>query len=344
VKIATSRIEAFLRKPEPAIRAVLLYGPDAGLVHERARALVAMIAGDVADPFRVAELTAAQLREDPARLQDEARAMSLTGGRRAVWVREAGDALADSLAALLGDAGGDSLTVVEAGELSPRSKLRLLFEAAENAAALPCYVDDGGALEDVIVATLAARGLAPSPDALAYLAASLGGDRMLVRAELEKLALYAAGAGEINLEDAAACVGDGAEVTLEDLAFAAGAGDQPALARAIARAEEEGASPITVLRAVARHFERLHLAAAMVETGLPADRAMKSLRPPVFFRREASFRAQLALWRTADLARAIESLTAAEVDCKTTAYPAATICARALAALASRAGRAPRSR
>jgi DNA polymerase-3 subunit delta len=344
VKLATARIEAFLRKPDAAIRAVLVYGPDAGLVRERARALVAAIAGDVADPFRVAEMTAAQLRDDPARLQDEARALSFTGGRRAVWVREAGDALAEAFAALLGDAAGDSLVVAEAGDLSPRSKLRLTFEAAGNAAALPCYVDDGGALEDVIISTFAARGLALSPDALAYLAASLGGDRMLVRAEVEKLALYAAGAAEITLEDAAACVGDGAEVTLEDLAFATGAGDEPSLARAITRAEEHGANPVTVLRAVARHFERLHLAAAMVESGTSPDRAMKSLRPPVFFRREAAFRAQLALWRAADLARALESLTAAEVDCKTTAYPAATVCARALAALASRAGRAVRTR
>ena len=36
MKIAPARLAAFLQRPDPAIRAVLLYGPDAGLVRERA--------------------------------------------------------------------------------------------------------------------------------------------------------------------------------------------------------------------------------------------------------------------------------------------------------------------
>ena len=36
MKIQPARIEAFLAKPDAAARAVLLYGPDAGLVRERA--------------------------------------------------------------------------------------------------------------------------------------------------------------------------------------------------------------------------------------------------------------------------------------------------------------------
>jgi hypothetical protein len=36
MKLASARVEGFLRRPDPEIRAVLLYGPDAGLVRERA--------------------------------------------------------------------------------------------------------------------------------------------------------------------------------------------------------------------------------------------------------------------------------------------------------------------
>ena len=94
MKLAAARVAAFLRRPDPEIRAVLFYGPDAGLVRERADAVARTVCPDLRDPFRVAELTAAALAADPARLADEAAQISLMGGRRVVRVREAGDALA----------------------------------------------------------------------------------------------------------------------------------------------------------------------------------------------------------------------------------------------------------
>src|SRR5437868_15407530 len=80
------------------LRLVLFFGPDSGLAHERAKALVARVAGDARDPFRVSEFAAAALKDEPSRLMDEAASLSLTGGRRAVWLREAGDARAGGAA------------------------------------------------------------------------------------------------------------------------------------------------------------------------------------------------------------------------------------------------------
>ncbi|PPR23850.1 MAG: hypothetical protein CFH40_00981, partial [Alphaproteobacteria bacterium MarineAlpha10_Bin3] len=74
-------------------RAILVYGTDAGLVLERANALARSVAEDLSDPFLVAEITAASLREEPTRIADEAASISLTGGRRVVRVRDASDAI-----------------------------------------------------------------------------------------------------------------------------------------------------------------------------------------------------------------------------------------------------------
>lgn len=339
MKIAAARVDGFLRKPDPKVRAVLVYGPDTGQVRERARALVVSAAGDAGDPFRVAELTAAALREDPTRLADEANALSLMGGRRAVWVREATDGLAPLFDALLGGLATDTLVVVEGGDLGARSALRTLFEGAENAAVLPCYVDEGDGLESVIRSTLLRHDLSVTDDAVAFLAQNLVGDRMLVRGELDKLALYCVGAKEVSLDDAQECVGDSAEADLDDVAYAAAGGDQAALDRALKRVAADGASPITVLRAAARHFHRLHFAASLMAGGAGVDRAIAALRPPLFFKRKDAFRAQLARWSPNTLVDALEALAAAEADCKTTGLPAQTISERALIALAARAGR-----
>ena len=106
VKLAAARVAAFLRRPDPEIRAVLFYGPDAGLVRERADAVARTVCPDLRDPFRVAELTAAALAADPARLADEAAQISLMGGSRVVRVREAGDALAPLCGRFLAECAG----------------------------------------------------------------------------------------------------------------------------------------------------------------------------------------------------------------------------------------------
>ena len=48
------------------------------------------------------------------------------------------------------------------------------------------------------------------------------------------------------------------------------------------------------MRAVSRHFQRLHLVVGLVESGLPLDDASKRLRPPLFWKAAPAFRAQAA--------------------------------------------------
>ena len=162
-KLAPRQIDGFLAKPEPTVRAVLVYGADVGLVHERCKALLGAVVNDPGDPFRVTVVDAAELRADPPRLADEAAAQSLVGGQRVVLVRNADDGVAPRFRDFLADPpvapGGDALIIVDAGELTGRSALRRLFEAAKDAVAIACYHDDARSLPAVISDLLRAHGL-----------------------------------------------------------------------------------------------------------------------------------------------------------------------------------------
>ena len=106
MKLSNSDIAGFLKAPPPGCRGTLVYGPDGGLVRERADILSKTVVPDLLDPFNVIELTETQLLEDEARLADELSAMSLMGGRRLVRLREAGDKSAPIIASALNHAGG----------------------------------------------------------------------------------------------------------------------------------------------------------------------------------------------------------------------------------------------
>ena len=347
MKLKTSEIEAFVRRPDPAIRAILVYGPDDGLVRERAGALVAATAEDPADPFLVAELTGGDVASEPARLFDEAAAIPLTGGRRVVRLRDASpstppgaaDAVVRAAKSLLEDPPRDSLVVLQAGDLGPRSALRKLFETAPAGAALPCYRDDSESLNRLFAQILGQRGIMVSPDARAYLSANLGSDRGVSRAELEKLALYAGDTGEIGLADAEACIGDSGQRGLDRIAFAVGGGDQPALDREIAACLGMGESPVSILRAVARHMMQVHLAMADMASGTPAAQAVRKLQPPVFWKLAGEMTRQVQAWSPDYIGRAQALLLEAEGLCKRTGMPDAAICGRTLLQVASLAGR-----
>ena len=323
MKIQPARAVQFLSAPPAGVRAVLFYGPDGGLVRERALALTALIATDPSDPFRVVEMTGRTLAEDGARLADEAAAISFTGGRRVVRLRDAGDGAARIFEAFLGDGPGDAMIVVESGDLPPRSSLRKLFEKSEQAAAIACYRDEGRDLEQVIRQSFSTAGLAVEPDALTYLLTHLGGDRQLSRRELEKVILYkGTQTSAVGLADVEACVGNSSALALNDVADAAALGDLGRLTTSLARCLQEGASAVAVLRAVAGHFQRLHLVTSRVVAGERLDDALKRLKPPLFWKKKEAFTAQLRLWRLEDLGPALERLLAAERSAKTTGIPA----------------------
>ena len=340
MKLQPRAIDSFLRRPDPKVRAVLLYGPDAGLVRDRAQTLARTVVDDLADPFRVAELYGRALVEDPARLADETAAIALTGGRRLVRIREADDPTAAAFAALFqSPPPGDSLVVAEAGDLSARSKLRLLFEDAEIGAAIPCYVDDEASLGPVLADLLRGHGLTADPDALAFLSGNLVGDRMVARGEIEKLALYMGEATRVHLEDARACVGDSAALEMDEPIWAAGDGDFATLDRSLGRLFAEGTSPVAILRAAQRHFQRLHLIGAQTAGGRSLEQAIGALRPPVFFKMRSRFTNQARRWSPAAVRHALDRLVEAEAECKRTHMPDETICARALFQVASLARR-----
>ena len=331
MKIPTARLDAFCRRPDAGVRAVLVYGPDAGLVRERAELVGRSVVPDLDDPFRVSVLLGSAVVADPPRLAEEAAAQSLIGGRRLVRVRDAGDTTAPAFDRVLRDAAtGDTLIVVEAGELRAASPLRKLFEAAGAAAAVPCYVDEGAALERVLRETLSQHRVALDGEAAQWLGSHLGGDRGVLRGEAEKLALYVGDGGRVTVEDCMAVVGDSAEIALDAVVAATAGGDRRRLERLLDRVFAEGEQPIRVLRSLQRHFLRLLGLAAAVEGGSSAQAAVDGLRPKPHFKESPLLVAQVQRWSRRRLAHALGRLADAEADCKRAAFPAELVCRRAL--------------
>lgn len=343
-------IDAFVANRDRNVAAILVYGPDLGLVRERADRIARQVCPDFKDPFNYIELTDADLKGDPARLADEAAALSMMGGERVVRIRTSGESAAAAARLVVEGLGGGHLkangvVLIEAGDLGKTSAMRKLFEGSKAAVALPCYADAPADIRALAVDAAKTEDLRFDQEALDLLVALLGEDRGLSRAEIEKLILYKgpkavrSGPSTITLDDVRASLVDTISDAAGEAAGAAADGAQARLARALHRSAGAGASPIGLVRALQREFSRLRAAQGAIAEGLGVEAAMARLRPPVFFMEKRAFEERLRRWTLTRIDAALDLLIEAELGAKSTGLPDQEIVERAAFRIASMAGR-----
>lgn len=338
-KVDARRIAAVLADPG-AVLIVLIFGEDGGLVRERGDALVRAVAGD--DPFRLVDIPREAAAKDAALLAAEAATPALTGGRRLVRVKDATDGLAAAAKVVLAGR-GPGVVLLEAGSLDGRKGLRAALEkAGPEAAVIACYAESGAALEASIASLLREFGVSAEPAAIAWMAQRLGEDRLVMRRECEKLALYVGAGGRATEEDALASLAEGSALDLDAALLAATEGDAPRADGALDAAFAEGAAAVQVVRGALRHVQRLEMAALAVARGAAPRDAVDALRPPVFFKSRPAFERALRLWKPEALAAAGAALLEAERLTKTTGMPDKALARAAVLGLAREAVRARR--
>jgi DNA polymerase-3 subunit delta len=332
-----AQIDQFIRSRDPALKAILVFGPDTGRVRETAVRLVESVAGSRDDPFNVVHLEDDVLSKDPALLSDEAQSISLMGGGRVVWVRSAANGFFGAAKSYLEHACGDALIVAEAGNLRKGTGLRALFEKQRNTGALACYEDSIRDIHGLIDEELAKYNLKISQESRVTLASFLGGDRALSRSELEKLALYCRGQGQVELADVEAICGDSSALTLDDMLDAIFSGDLTVADARYDRLVQSGVAVASVITAASGHVLRLRRMALETESGRNARQVVDAVRPPVFWKRKDSFVRQLTIWGSADLESAALTLAQAELQTREFAALSTSIANRALISLSRRA-------
>ncbi len=313
-EVKSHEFDAFLKRRPLPVRLFLIYGPDRGLVSERAAAIAAASGVDLDDAFSVVKLDSGEIGSQPGRLMDEMNAIGLFGGERLVWVRNAASekGVADAIDMLASASPGPSTLIVEAGDLKKGSALRKAAEAASQAVAIPCYADDGRALQALIDQELAAEGLRIAPAARQRLVETIGGDRLASRNELRKLALYCRGRELIEEQDVEEIVGDASAISTDDAIDAILKGDKDGFLHAIQKIVTSKTPIFLVLQGCLRQFQLLELMRAeMDEKRAPAAQAMATLGRHLHFRRKPIVENALKSWASPAIRRETQRLQAA---------------------------------
>lgn len=315
MKANRNQIERALKAPGD-LRFFLLHGPD----EAGSRGLLKLLAGAMGTEAERIDLTGPELKADPARLADEAAAISMFGGARWILVEPAGDECVPALEGLAGAEAAGNPVVLVAGALKPASRLLKLALAEPKALAFASYLPDARDAHRLVAELAREHGLVTDGDVARRIADACGGNRGVIAQELAKLALYVGAAPEAPRplgHEALDAVGAGAEeADLGRLVDSVAGGDPALLETELARLRAEGVEGISLVRAVLRRMALLARLRAEVEAGNGVAAVMAGAGKSVFFKERDSVSSQIGRWRAALISKAVTRLIAAERQVK----------------------------
>jgi len=290
------------------VKAVLIYGPDAGQVDELCDKAIEILQIDRDNLFSV---SADEFRDKQDAIFAESCSPSMFGGQKMVIISNAGDAMAKTIGELVTHAGLCATVIVCAGELRAGGGLRALFENDDNLAALPCYTDDARTLANLIRETLsAASGIEQiTPDAMEYMTTHMGGDRGITRGFLTKIALYVGDKKIVELEDVEKCLPDTSGSDIDDYLYSLTAGYVSQTMTALDRLMYDNIEPNMLIRMLDIHFKRL--LTAVVDGQFPR----------LFWKVSDKFQRATKIWTEPDIDAVLIRLNELERQLRTTGMP-----------------------
>ncbi len=329
--ITAREAEAFVKARFASVPIILFYGPDEGLVSERAAAVAAATTGG--DAGNIVRIDGDELASDPLRLADEANAISMFGGMRAIRIKAGTRSLAASLEPLLSTPPIDARIIIEAGDLKAGHALRAAIEKAQQAAAVPCYAEEGRDISRLLDEMLEEAGQRIEPDARQMVLGLLGADRRLSRMEIDKLRLYATGQATITTDDVEAVMTEASQLSVDSIIDAAFLGQLDRIEQEARRLLADGYDAGVILGFALRHAFTLQA----IVRDRNGNESIKAHR--INWKREKAVLAQLDRWNGIRLERVVQILSDAILAIRRQATLGEATAIRALWSIALAAGR-----
>jgi DNA polymerase-3 subunit delta len=318
VKIAPAESDRFLQRFDEGLQAVFLYGPNQTLLQQRVNKATQtwLPAGD--DGFNHVTITPDQLKQTPSLLGDELTTMSFFSGRKVIIFKDADDKHTPLLKSLLDD-GLEHRLVIVAGELGPRSALRLWGESAPSVATIACYDYDLRDISRLLQEQAQSRQAKLEREAQDMLVQLIGTQAELIPTLLDKLIDYAGTIPAVITGDMVrvSCV-DQVEATADDIIQHVMDGELRGIQRHINSYYAAGESSVALLRMLQNYLYRLKTVQASVAQGQTQEQAVTQLKPPVFFKQKNSFMRHVQRWPEQRLNWALKALMDVEAACKRT--------------------------
>ena len=313
MKIKNYEIDSFCSSFNMNSPAILIYGEDYGLKNERASIIIKNYLNNTNN---IIDLDVKTIVAEPEILAAELNTISLLENKKVVRVRNANDKICSIIEESIFFDPKECLLILISDSLSPRSKLRLLFEKHKEAVALPCYNDNSKDILAIIDNMLRKEDIKIDINAKNLLASYLGVDRLVTKAELEKAILYSGANKELSLKDITSFLSDQASINIDKLYDLTLLGEIKKAYIILVKLQNEGVPAIQILRTFTRQLQTLYSIKENALLSQNINFIIDNFRPPIYFKRKENIKLQAIKWSISMIKEALKLLENAEINCK----------------------------
>ena len=326
--IKEHQIEKIVRENKKFLN-ILIYGPNEGLVREQ----IEKLANDYLSKGDYEEISfnGKDLDNDAGSLEAILRSVSMFFKNKIVVADSIKDKHLSIIEEIVLKAPEQAVLVIKEGSLSKSSKIRKFFEEHKSCYSFACYEDDGRSIMKSIDEFARKNNIELSRDIKNYLLQSLSNDRMISKHELEKIGLlYKDSKSKIKLEEISVLLNDSSSQNLNKMNEYVMFGNTNKSSKIVDKLLTEGASPISLVRSLSNYMLRVQKTKIEMKKGNNFDIAIKSLRPPVFWKDKDNFERHCRKWPLSSIENSLLKLLEAEVSCKLNSSLATLNCEKSI--------------
>ena len=301
----------FIKRRSASMNGIHIHGADSSAVSSLGQNALRAVVGSGDTSHALLRIDLSSVKENPSRLSDEFRSISLLGDRQVLLLEGVDDSHLKVLTSIFEEAEIANFVILLSDALSKTSKLRLASEASIKFASVAIYEEDALALAARIRKQLSAENLSWGSGAEELFFELVGSDRSTAVQEANKLSLYCFGQSQILESDVEAVCGDTAGFGTDQLIDAVMAGDLGAADRMGSSLDSDSAGTRGILSVMLLHLTRLQSLRMDMERGMNAEMAVRNTKPAIFFKRRNAFIAQLRNFELQDFIEMQQAVSAA---------------------------------
>ena len=266
-------------------------------------------------PFSLITLTPTDLKNNPTKVLEEVNTPDLMGGRRLIWLKEASASHADIMTSFIEKRQTDAFLLMTTENLTKSAALRVESEMNPEILVVACYPPEIMDLKRLIQNFVHDAGFDFTAEATDYLIQNTDNNILILKNELNKIALWNNDKKNITLDLIQQLVGTG--TVNEDTLIQAVANRQAERTICALNALlTQGENPVTLVRMVAKYFSNLLKGIDKIENGENPANVAKKILKPAQFRLEESVISQLHSWTKKALLKAHQTLLNTEIQIK----------------------------
>ena len=313
---------------------ILIYGPNEGLVRDNFLKLKEIFNQSNAEEI---SFTGKLINDQPEALIDEIQTVSMFNDQKIIIIEQPIDRNIELFEEAFTALPDHTLIIILASNLTKTSKIRKFFENSEQYFSCANYEDDFRSNSQQIQNLEKSINKTLNRDIKNYLNQNLSSDRMISKNEIEKLILLYAENDQIpELENIKLIFNDNPDLGLNKISQLAFSGQPKKVSINLNKIFAEGVSPVAIIRVMLNYVLRIQTTQIALKKTNDFDSAIKSLKPPVFWKDKDNFKLHCKKWPINQTILNFNLLVDTELNCKSDYNLTNILCERALINIAVR--------